>query len=310
MASLAVWSAEKMEKRIVRYRDLRPCLNAFIDTRTPGSEAKENFTVIGPGVSENPAQHVHIAEPHGFNIGGARQPPGCANSQHSHETAEVVIVHSGDWRFDFGENADDAHVLLHAGDLVSVPTRVFRGFTNVGAGVGYLFFILGGDDPGRVLWAPRVFELAKDYGLVLMEDGRLVDTAAGEPLPAAAKPMPPTTKEEVEALRRVAPGEGESFVARASSEPGRATLIGPDGPLAWPHGFRVERWTLAAGERTEAARVEAPEVLFVHEGEVRVAWDEGEACLAAGDTVTVPIGLERALESEAGATVFLVRGDA
>ncbi|MDZ7589029.1 MAG: hypothetical protein U5J78_07840 [Parasphingorhabdus sp.] len=69
----------QMEARIVRYADLRPCYNAFIDTRNPGSEAKENFTVIGPGVSENPEQHVHIAEPHGFNIGGARQPPGCVN---------------------------------------------------------------------------------------------------------------------------------------------------------------------------------------------------------------------------------------
>ena len=37
--------------RIVRYSDLRPCFNAFIDTRTPGSDKKENFTIIGPGVS-------------------------------------------------------------------------------------------------------------------------------------------------------------------------------------------------------------------------------------------------------------------
>ena len=54
-----------LENRIVRYADLRPCYNAFIDCRTPGSEAKENFTIIGPGVSENPDQYVHIAEPHG-----------------------------------------------------------------------------------------------------------------------------------------------------------------------------------------------------------------------------------------------------
>mgnify|MGYP006923740189 CR=1 FL=1 len=73
--------------RVVRYGDLEPCYDAFIDTRTPGSDKKENFTIIGPGVSENPNQHVHITEPHGFNIGAARQPPGCVNSQHSHDTA-------------------------------------------------------------------------------------------------------------------------------------------------------------------------------------------------------------------------------
>ena len=61
--------------RLVRYRDLLPCTTAFIDTRTPGSERKENFTIIGPGVAENPEQHVHITLAHGFNIGGARQPP-------------------------------------------------------------------------------------------------------------------------------------------------------------------------------------------------------------------------------------------
>ena len=65
-----VWTSDAIAKRIVRYDDLIPCYNAFIDCRTPGSEAKENFTIIGPGVSENPDQHVHIAEPHGYNIGG------------------------------------------------------------------------------------------------------------------------------------------------------------------------------------------------------------------------------------------------
>ncbi|MDH5619947.1 MAG: cupin domain-containing protein, partial [Gammaproteobacteria bacterium] len=89
---------------LVRYADLRPCTTAFVDTRTPGSAEKENFTIIGPGVAENPEQHVHISVPHGFNIGGARQPPGCLNSQHSHETAEVFVVHSGTWAFLLGPN--------------------------------------------------------------------------------------------------------------------------------------------------------------------------------------------------------------
>ncbi|MFO0453341.1 MAG: hypothetical protein ACK52I_32555, partial [Pseudomonadota bacterium] len=88
-----------LERRLVRYGMLRPCTTAFIDTRTPGSERKENFTIIGPGVAENPDQHVHIDLPHGFNIGGARQPPRCVNSQHSHETAEVFVVHTGTWRY-------------------------------------------------------------------------------------------------------------------------------------------------------------------------------------------------------------------
>jgi hypothetical protein len=81
-----------LQQRLVRYAELRPCTNAFIDARSPGSDQKENFTIIGPGVAENPHQYVHIREPHGFNIGGARQPPGCTNSMHSHDSEEVFII--------------------------------------------------------------------------------------------------------------------------------------------------------------------------------------------------------------------------
>ena len=45
-----------MEDRIVRYGDLVPCRTAFIDAHTPGSDQKENFTIIGGGVSESPDQ--------------------------------------------------------------------------------------------------------------------------------------------------------------------------------------------------------------------------------------------------------------
>ena len=96
------WTPERMAERIVRYDALVPCTAAFIDAKTPGSHLKENFTIIGPGVAENPRQHVHIREAHGFNIGGARQPPRIVNSQHSHDTAEVFMVLKGTWNFILG----------------------------------------------------------------------------------------------------------------------------------------------------------------------------------------------------------------
>lgn len=57
--------------RIVRYGEFVPCRNAFIDAHTPGSDRKENFTIIGAGVSESADQHVHVRETPGFNIGAA-----------------------------------------------------------------------------------------------------------------------------------------------------------------------------------------------------------------------------------------------
>ncbi len=313
--------------RIVRYRDLVPCLNAFIDTRTPGSEAKENFTIIGPGVSENPNQFVHIAEPHGFNIGGARQPPNCVNSQHSHDTAEVFVVHSGRWRFDFGEHGEDASVLAAPGDTVSFPVNAFRGFTNVGDDVGFLWSVLGGDDPGRVLWAPRVFQLAKDYGLVLMENGALVDTTAGERLPANVEPMAPTNAEQIEVLRRITPGEAAGLLASGSlPRAGSGGLAGDgvsetpligdaspaehlqDGPLGAARGFTLRRLDFLPGARTTRHRRAEAEVLFLHKGAISIAIDAEEALLEAGDTITVPIGAARSFASTGGAVAFVVRG--
>ena len=305
----ALWTAERMEARIVRYRDLRPCYNAFIDTRTPGSEAKENFTIVGPGVSENPEQHVHIAEPHGFNIGGARQPPSCVNSQHSHDTAEVFVVHTGRWRFDLGERGEDAQVELGPGDVISLPTRTFRGFTNVGEEPGFLWAVLGGDDPGRVTWAPAVFEMARDYGLILLESGRLVDTTRGETVPDGQRPMPPTGPAQVAELRRFRPDEAEGFVARSDRlGPGEAPVIGESAPLGDGHGFTLTRLELGDGESLARDQVDGVEVLFVHSGALSYSWPGGETELGAGDTITVPRGVPRCFRSGGRTTAYVVRG--
>ncbi len=305
LATQAMWNSEALEARVVRYAQLRPCFNAFIDTRTPGSEKKENFTIIGPGVSENPDQYVHITEPHGFNIGGARQPPGCVNSQHSHDTAEVFVAHSGTWRFDLGEHGEDAQVVLRPGDVISLPTGMFRGFTNIGDDTGFLFAVLGGDDPGRVLWAPQVFDMASGYGLVLLENGRLIDTAAGETGPADIRPMPRTTPEQVAALKRASANEADRLVWRAADAEGSvAPIIGQHAPLNWPHSFSLDRLHLQ-GE--DIRKPDAPEVLFVHSGAVKVALADAMLTLGIGDTMTVPVGTERRL-SGAGSVVYRVSG--
>lgn len=309
---------------IICYADLVPCLNAFIDTRTPGSESKENFTIIGPGVSENPGQYVHIAEPHGFNIGGARQPPACVNSQHSHDTAETFVVHTGQWRFTFGETGNDSAIDAGPGDIVSFPTRAFRGFANIGDGVGFLWSVLGGDDPGRVTWAPRVFDLARDYGLVLLENGALVDTAAGEAVPAGFAPMPPTSAADVAALDRIGQAQAERLVVRASVHGGPGShrgvvetpLIGgasaadglAAGPLDWPHGYQVRRLAFAHDATVADHRRDEPEVLFVQAGGLAITVDGDRATLGAGDTVTIPVGSVRSFASTGGATIFAVHG--
>ncbi len=310
MKAKSEWSVSEMEQRVVRYADLRPCYNAFIDTRSPGSEKKENFTIIGPGVAENPEQFVHIAEKHGFNIGGARQPPACVNSQHSHDTVEVFVVHTGNWRFNIGENGDDVQVLAGPGDVITLPTNMFRGFTNVGDDVGYLFAVLGGDDAGHVLWAPYVFDMAKDYGLVLLESGELIDTDAGQVVPEGARLMPRTTAEQVAKAYIPTLAEAESLVWRSDDlhETTVRPIIDPEGPFDWYHGFTLARLDIAPGGDLSAEIVDYPEVLFVQSGSLKLDWSAGSIELGKGDTITIPMGLERKLSSETGVSLYRVRG--
>ena len=173
-------TAVDMERRIVRYGELVPCRSAFIDAHTPGSDRKENFTIIGAGVSESADQHVHIRETPGFNVGAAGQPPRCRNSLHFHRTAEVFFVLKGRWRFFWGRRGTAGEVVLDEGDVFDIPTGIFRGFENIGTDYGMLMAILGGDDAGGgVVWAPEVLEDARAHGLILGENGTLYDTAQG-----------------------------------------------------------------------------------------------------------------------------------
>lgn len=298
---------EEMKQRIVRYGELRPCKTAFIDAHTPGSNQKENFTIIGGGVSESPDQHVHISIPNGFNIGAAGQPPKCRNSLHSHRTAEVFFVLSGRWRFFWGRWGNAGEVVLEKGDIFNIPTGIFRGFENIGEDYGMIMAILGGDDAGGgVIWAPQVIEDAKDHGLVLGENGRLYDTKKGERLPDDVKPMPLLTDEELKTFpepttRDVIPNYIARYwdlVALADNSP--AKVIGENGVLRDKPGFEVDLITRNSAS-AHMHQHNRPSVLMPVTGHWRVEWDGGEAILAPGDTMSVPENLpHRAMPSMTG----------
>lgn len=310
----------EMEQRIVRYRDLRPCKTAFIDAHTPGSDQKENFTIIGSGVSESPDQHVHIAIPHGFNIGAAGQPPKCRNSLHSHRTAEVFFVLSGRWRFFWGRWGTTGEVVLEVGDIIDIPTGMFRGFENIGTDYGMIMAVLGGDDSGGgVLWAPQVIEDARDHGLILSEKGRLYDTKKGESLPAGVKPMPVLSEQELTEFAE--PGAIQvvgGYVRRyndlmALSGGGKPVkVIGEQGVIRDKPGFEVDflsRANCGSGFHSHPF----PSVLMPVKGHWRVDWEGGSAVLAPGDTMSVPEalahGAQPAMSGEAAMYHVVATGD-
>ena len=290
----------EMSERIVRYGELIPCKTAFIDAHTPGSDQKENFTIIGGGVSESPDQHVHIGLPHGFNIGAAGQPPRCRNSLHDHHTAEVFFVLSGRWRFFWGRWGKAGEVVLEKGDIFNIPTGIFRGFENIGTDYGMIMAILGGDDAGGgVMWAPQVIEDAADHGLVLAETGKLYDTKKGETLPEGIAPMP--LMSEAELAKRPEPTTADvlpNHVARywdmvALADKAPVKVIGEHGLLRDKPGFEVDLVTRGSATCVHHTH-DRPSVLMPVTGHWRLDWEGGTTTLAPGDTVSMPEGVAHA----------------
>ena len=288
---------QEMEKRIVRYGDLIPCKTAFIDAHTPGSDQKENFTIIGGGVSESPDQHVHISIPHGFNIGAAGQPPKCRNSLHSHRTAEVFFVLKGRWRFFWGRFGTAGEVTLEEGDIINIPTGIFRGFENIGTDYGMIMAVLGGDDAGGgVIWAPQVIQDAAAHGLVLGENGKLYDSKQGQTLPDGIAAMPLLTDAELQRFPEpttadVVPGYVARYLdlmALADRKP--ALVIGENGILRDKPGFEVGFLTRESAT-TDMHMHDKPSVLMPMRGYWKLIWEGGEATLNPGDTASVPENL-------------------
>tara|TARA_B100000676_G_scaffold60585_1_gene59879 strand:- start:320 stop:1282 length:963 start_codon:yes stop_codon:yes gene_type:complete len=302
----------EIKKRLVRYGELKPCKTAFIDAHTPGSNQKENFTIIGSGVSESADQHVHINIPHGFNIGAAGQPPKCRNSLHSHRTAEVFFVLSGRWRFFWGRWGTAGEVVLEKGDIINIPTGIFRGFENVGVDYGMIMAVLGGDDAGGgVIWAPQVIEEAKEHGLILSNKGKLYDTKKGENLPSGSTPMPTLSEKELKMF-----DEPETSIIiknhvaryldlRSLSYNSTAKVIGENGKLRDKPGFEVD--FITEKSKKEICLYKKPVVYMPVKGSWKISWNENTLILNSGDTITFPENLEHNLESSMTGEAALYR---
>jgi len=318
-----------IENRIIHFTEMVPCKTAFIDTKTPGSDQKENFCLIGEGVTENPDQIVHINIPHGFNVGAARQPKGCKNSHHSHDTEEVFMIQSGTWQFTWGETGDDGQVILKQGDTISIPANMFRGFENVGDEPGFMFSILGLNESGsagHVMWAPYVFEQAKDHGLVLLEDGRLIDTSSGMNIPSNGVVMKTTSQQDVESLDRPDLNAMQHCVVSAdevssAKQGGLSRLEGiceraiigvandnegiKQAKIGWSHGFHLRDIEMQASAEIKSHRRSEEEVVIVHKGTVAVSCNNSNFTLNEGDMFTAPIDSARSYSNNGDNAVKL-----
>ncbi len=205
-----------MTERIARFNELTPSTLPFVEGRIEGHKERKNYSIVGPGVAEDSQQSVKISKPHGYNLGAVSANPKNGSGLHSHTTAEVFLIYSGNWRFYWGADGKN-EIILSKGDIISMPTNMFRGFENAGDEKGLIFVVLGNDDPGIITWVPNVLIKAKETGLALLDDNSLIDLKESE-VPSNKKLLEPITNEMLQKFDNYEIKEIEKFICRFKNQ--------------------------------------------------------------------------------------------
>jgi quercetin dioxygenase-like cupin family protein len=332
----------EIERRTIRKTDWAPHNAAFIDCRTPGSDRKENYAFIGGGVSQNAGQVINLTEPHGFNTGAAGMPNGISNNLHLHFTAEVFVNLGGEFRLRWGIDGKQGEYVSTDGDIISIPTWIFRGFTNEGPDDGILWTVLGRDVTGGIIWGPSVLKEAESYGLHLTADNQLIDTVAGDVLPDGVALIKPIQQKYVDELttysvedmrgRVIQPGDrvySSNALLCASLPGGGAELSLAIGygmsedrrqvpRIHEPHSFNMARVRAAEDEGLLRHRHDKTQALLVKSGRWAITLNGDPATtieIGPSDSFSVPAGAWRAFrcieagESGAGELLVVNSGD-
>ena len=205
-----------MIERIAKFNELTPSTLPFVEGRLEGHKERKNYSIVGPGVAEDSEQSVKISKAHGYNLGAVSANPKNGSGLHSHTTAEVFLIYSGKWRFYWGVDGKN-EIILGKGDIISMPTNMFRGFENAGDEEGLIFVVLGNDDPGIITWIPKVLISAKETGLALLDDNSLIDLRKNE-IPTGKKLLEPINNDQLQKFDNYSLNEIEKFICRFDNQ--------------------------------------------------------------------------------------------
>ena len=299
-----------MNNRLAKFDELVPSTLPFVEGKLEGHKERKNYSIVGPGVAEDSKQFVKIAMPHSFNLGAVSAMPKNGSGLHSHTTAEVFIIYSGKWRFYWGAEGTD-ETILSAGDIISMPTNMFRGFENAGDEEGLIFVVLGGDDPGIITWVPSVLEKAKQTGMALLNDNSLIDLSKNE-IPKDKSLLDPISSEEINKFDNYKLNELEKFICRFSNRVNYENKIDENYYLTQVLGnnFQDKNFNPIINQNTgfnlsilkskkgkiENLKFSKPSILFSQKGNWKIKIDDFKLNLNSKDTISIPLNSKVSIE--------------
>ena len=292
-----------MNLKLAKFSDLVPSELPFVEGKLEGHKNRKNYSIVGPGVAEDISQSIKISSPHSFNLGAVSAMPRNGSGLHSHTTAEVFIIFSGKWRFYWGNEGKD-ETILGAGDIISMPTNMFRGFENAGDQEGTMFVVLGGDDPGIITWLPSVLEKAKKTGMALLNDNTLIDLSKNN-IPKDKTLLNPISSEEIKKFDNYNLSEIEKFIYEFPNRINHEIKLNENFKITQIIGnhFQNKTFSPIINQNTgfnlsilkskkgkiNNLKFSKPTVMFSQIGSWQIQIDDFEVNLNAKDTISIPI---------------------
>ena len=308
-----------MTERIARFNELTPSTLPFVEGRIEGHKKRKNYSIVGPGVAEDNQQSVKISEPHGYNLGAVSANPKNGSGLHSHTTAEVFLIYSGQWRFYWGANGKN-EIILSEGDIISMPTNMFRGFENVCDEEGLIFVVLGNDDPGIITWVPDVLIKAKETGLALLDDNSLIDLKNSK-VPSNRKLIEPITDEILQKFDNYEINEIEKFIFRFKNQTNYEISLNNEIKIIQIIGsnFSNKNYSALINHDTgfnlsilkgkqgliEDLIFDKPTILFSQKGSWKVKIEKDEFYINSKDTFSLPLNTKVSISINDNEDCFL-----
>ena len=144
-----------MLANVFRFGAMPQSDRAFIDAIIPGHN-RILMGALGRGTADENLK-PQVANAENYHIDFISAEPGNGAALHSHDTEETFICLTGCWRVAWGDNGEE-HVDLGLHDGICCPPGVMRSFSNISDRPALLLAIIGGKEPGHVIWAKSIRE--------------------------------------------------------------------------------------------------------------------------------------------------------